>query len=1073
MVVSLLSAACAGVFGALGCQDQGPVAPRLQAGVRIQLDTALATAADAYVRSDQPNANFGTATVLPVAQTGQTRSLLRFDTAAIRQAVGIGTLDSARLELTISFNDNNWGAAGRAINLHRLTQAWTEVGATWHCADDAVPSNQEPDCSGPTQWSMGSPTAPPFEATASAGAVITNGQSGVVALNVTADVAAVLAGSQTHYGWVLKKAAEDSAGQVRFASRESGTPPRLVLAVAQDTSRPALPATTYFYPSDTAFSVTPSDSPESRFYRTVVGLLFDDSASGVTVRSVLQRYSATIIGAWSNLGAYVIRVPDPGPSMADLDSLISRLTAELGVNFAFSLAIRDAGIKRLSRFPSDGPGRARSAWFDGSDATLAWRAIRAPLAWGCETGKYGSSPPTLGMLDETFDSTQPELSVFVKQVVRPDSAYPVRLDGTLDNDTSRSHGTAVAGILTAAADNDSGIAGMVWQSDLRVFLVARGDSIVADPVQYMVESVLPKARDRGVRILSSTVLTGDGRHNRFRAILKPLRQYLTQGGGNLFVQAVGNDSLSLDLDSLLRVNADYAFLQATAVLRDSLPERIVLVAGTASANTAWSRSNFIIGRTDIAAPAANIVSIANSSVAGGLLPARSGTSYSTPFVAGAAALVWAMEPTLPPGDVKDFLVRGSRSPRLNPRTGEDSLPREVDGWPGVYQLDAYGSLVLLARERPGTPICGYPVRVGSDLPQGSVLLESGGPSARTLSVPGVSATADISRLSVAQGGRLVGAYSNEGDPNNPAAGGSVVMNHQGTLVTPLTAGRRRVFLERDTVDAQFNSVLGYELFTFRRGDGSTPETVDLVASAKSKSPNYERTLAVEISPDGSRASVITRAITLDTCTNQFGDTLVTSQDSWRWFRVAVDGGLADSLGRRDVFTNPCSGTSELFGGGWVAWSHDGRAAVAAFSQVFTSGGSDALIGRLESDNSYVQGDFVVGRLVQAPRFTADDSLVISGEFTWPGEVCTRQLRLGQTPWEAVGPSAPGVLGADCFFPGEQTDVGGPIVPNAHTGRLRPAAEGVRPTAFHLGAPAGRLASASARWFVVASSVQAN
>ena len=50
------------------------------------------------------------------------------------------------------------------------------------------------------------------------------------------------------------------------------------------------------------------------YYRTVIGVLFDDSTSGVTVRRVLQKYRATIIGGLRNPPAYIVRVPDPGPT---------------------------------------------------------------------------------------------------------------------------------------------------------------------------------------------------------------------------------------------------------------------------------------------------------------------------------------------------------------------------------------------------------------------------------------------------------------------------------------------------------------------------------------------------------------------------------------------------------------------------------------------------------------------------------------------------------------------------------------------------------------------------------------
>lgn len=156
MVTALVQGFCtAAVMAASGCDQRQPLAPGISAAVRAQVDTSLAPVADAHLRVDRPNSNQGASLTLEVSFPGKNRALLTWDTASIRQAVAGGTLDSARLELTISQADNNWGAAGRTINLHRMTQAWTEAGATWNCAVDAIPGNQTHDCTGATVWQMG------------------------------------------------------------------------------------------------------------------------------------------------------------------------------------------------------------------------------------------------------------------------------------------------------------------------------------------------------------------------------------------------------------------------------------------------------------------------------------------------------------------------------------------------------------------------------------------------------------------------------------------------------------------------------------------------------------------------------------------------------------------------------------------------------------------------------------------------------------------------------------------------------------------------------------------------------
>lgn len=81
------------------------------------------------------------------------------------------------------------------------------------------------------------------------------------------------------------------------------------------------------------------------------------------------------------------------------------------------------------------------------------------------------------------------------------------------------------------------------------------------------------------------------------------------------------------------------------------------------------------------------------------------------MVAGVAAQLLAMDPSLTAAQVKDYILRGAQEPVRNPVTGAliDSTQRQIpvphtNGH--LYQLDAYGSLTLLARERAGVPLCG-------------------------------------------------------------------------------------------------------------------------------------------------------------------------------------------------------------------------------------------------------------------------------------------------------------------------------------------------------------------------------
>ena len=183
----------------------------------------LAPAADTYIRSGNPNQNQGTEPILRVRPDGDNRALIRFAQADLAAAVASGTLTEARLELTIATNFDNWGPSGRTLDLHRLTQTWTEPGATWNCGDDLRP--------GSTAWAMDGPGARPWVPATTAVVLMSNGMRDVVTLDVTADVAAWLGGTGENFGWLLKRTDEGPSGAVDFASRESGAGVRLVVTV--------------------------------------------------------------------------------------------------------------------------------------------------------------------------------------------------------------------------------------------------------------------------------------------------------------------------------------------------------------------------------------------------------------------------------------------------------------------------------------------------------------------------------------------------------------------------------------------------------------------------------------------------------------------------------------------------------------------------------------------------------------------------------------------------------------------------------------------------------------------------
>ena len=193
---------------------------------------------DSFLRQGTPNRNEGANEIMQLRANGNNRALVEFNQTDIENTIGTGTLENATLRLYIEDNFDGWGASGRTIDAHRITENWAEGnaanlgmsipgtgdGVTWKCAVDTDISDQNKDCA--TEWGGGN-----FDGTATDTITITNGQEGAyVEFDVTADVQDFLDGTEQNHGWIIKKTLEGQSGRLQFTSSEGITNnPELVI----------------------------------------------------------------------------------------------------------------------------------------------------------------------------------------------------------------------------------------------------------------------------------------------------------------------------------------------------------------------------------------------------------------------------------------------------------------------------------------------------------------------------------------------------------------------------------------------------------------------------------------------------------------------------------------------------------------------------------------------------------------------------------------------------------------------------------------------------------------------------
>jgi subtilisin family serine protease len=243
--------------------------------------------------------------------------------------------------------------------------------------------------------------------------------------------------------------------------------------------------------------------------------------------------------------------------------------------------------------------------------------IGAPAAWDSGTG---SRDVTVAVTDTGIRLNHPDLAA---NIVPGGHDFIGNDDDPSDE---HGHGTHVAGIIGATGNNTTGVTGVNWSVGLlpvrvlnasgqgSTFTIAQGFRYAAARARIVNASLGGSANDAA------------------------LQSAIVDSPNTLFVVAAGNSGLNTDV---------------TASYPCAYPEpNIICVAATDSLDSLAWFSNRGTTTVDIAAPGSSILSTWND----GGYNTISGTSMATPYVAGAAALVWSRNPALTAAQVKATLL---------------------------------------------------------------------------------------------------------------------------------------------------------------------------------------------------------------------------------------------------------------------------------------------------------------------------------------------------------------------------------------------------------------------------------
>jgi subtilisin family serine protease len=247
-------------------------------------------------------------------------------------------------------------------------------------------------------------------------------------------------------------------------------------------------------------------------------------------------------------------------------------------------------------------------------------------------------------------------------------------DDLADQCGDAGHGTHVAGIIAANTNNSTGIAsasmsrGVTWTSNVKILPVKVLD-MDGNGNDYDIFNGIEWAADNGADIINMSFGGSDP-----DAVLEQAVNY-AYSNGVLCVAAAGNDSSQTYYPA---VYPNVMAVSASDIAIDSCGGTCDVLA---------SFSNY--GKIDIAAPGVNIWSTANnndtSNSPGTIYSSMDGTSFASPIVAAAAALVKLKNPLLSPDNIRMILEQ----------TADDDYQPCAGGNPGYDKYFGWGRVNVL------------------------------------------------------------------------------------------------------------------------------------------------------------------------------------------------------------------------------------------------------------------------------------------------------------------------------------------------------------------------------------------
>ncbi|HSE17621.1 MAG TPA: S8 family serine peptidase [Pyrinomonadaceae bacterium] len=477
---------------------------------------------------------------------------------------------------------------------------------------------------------------------------------------------------------------------------------------------------------DRRLQVKPVTREEDQFVPGRVLVKFRSNVGLDHARQIVAALGVREDGVLPATGVLVLNLPE----QADEAGFANALAARPDVEFAEL----DRIVKPAEVTPND-------PWFGSWQWYLT--KIGAPTAWSTTTGDRSI---VIAILDTGVDGTHPDLQ---SKMVPGWNVY----NNNSDTSDVFGHGTVVAGTAAAASNNGQGVASIAWNCPI---MPVRISALDGTATYTAMANGLTWAADHGARVANLSYKASTS------ATVKSAASYFQSKGG-IVTSAAGNE----------------AFFDASS------DNPYILTIGATDANdviTAWSNMG---NNVDLTAPG-----VVFTTCKGGTYGSTAGTSVSAPIVAGAAALVLSVKPSLSASQVEGVLKQAADDlgaigwdPMYG--WGRVNIARAISGASASSSADTVPPAVVFNNPTDG-------VGVSGSVPITILATDNVGVSSVTLSHDGVMTATDTSSpytftwttTAVPNGTHTLTATAVDASGNSNVVSISVIVNNVLDITSP-------------------------------------------------------------------------------------------------------------------------------------------------------------------------------------------------------------------------------------------------------------------------------------------------